>query len=121
SWGRVYMSLEHHWNIRYGAGGDRQAFPGRAFVDYFARRAKEGGDFDWHVAFHPSPENLFEPRFWKDKTATNSFDTPRITFKNLQVLPAYLRQAALLFDGQPRRIILSEQGFHTPKGTNGEL
>jgi hypothetical protein len=122
SWGRVYMSLEHHWNIRYGAGDERQAFPGRAFVDYFARRAREGGDFGWHVAFHPYPENLFEPRFWKDKTATTQvLTTPRITFKNLQVLPAYLRQPALLFDGHPRRIILSEQGFHTPKGTNGEI
>ena len=121
SWGRVYMSLEHHWNIRYAAGNELQAFPGRAFLDYFARRARAGGDFDWHVAFHPYPENLFEPRFWRDKTATNSFDTPRITFKNLQVLPSYLRQPSMLFNGEPRRIILSEQGFHTPNGTNGEL
>ncbi|MEY2408454.1 MAG: hypothetical protein QOF48_1124 [Verrucomicrobiota bacterium] len=121
SWARVYISLEHHWNIRYAAGNERQAFAGRAFVDYFARRAREGGDFDWHIAFHPYPENLFEPRFWRDKTATNSFETPRITFKNLQVLPEYLRQASLLFEGEPRRIILSEQGFHTPKGTNGEI
>ena len=121
SWGRVYMSLEHHWNIRYAAGNELQAFPGRAFLDYFARRARADGDFDWHVAFHPYPENLFEPRFWRDKTATNSFDTPRITFKNLQVLPSYLRQPSMLFNGEPRRIILSEQGFHTPNGTNGEL
>ncbi|HTD65599.1 MAG TPA: DUF5722 domain-containing protein, partial [Candidatus Limnocylindria bacterium] len=67
SWARIYLSLEHHWNIRYSAGDEHQSFPGRAFVDYFAARAKKGGDFDWHVAFHPYPENLFEPRFWKDK------------------------------------------------------
>ena len=30
------------------------------------------------------------------------------------------RRPELLYHGQPRRIILSEQGFHTPKGTNGE-
>lgn len=121
SWARVYLSLEHHWNIRYAAGDDHQSFPGRAFVDYFARRAKEGGDFDWHMAFHPYPENLFEPRFWKDKTATtNVLTTPRITFKNLELLPAYLQRTEMLYRGQPRRIILSEQGFHTPKGTNGE-
>ena len=122
SWARVYLSLEHHWNIRYAAGDDQQAFPGRAFLDYFARRAREGGDFDWNIAFHPYPENLFEPRFWNDKTATtNVLTTPRITFKNIELLPAYLRRPELLFHGQPRRIILSEQGFHTPAGTNGEI
>jgi len=120
NWARVYLSLEHHWNIRYAAGDDHQSFAGRAFVDYFAKRAREGGDFDWHIAFHTYPENLFEPRFWNDKTATtNVLTTPRITFKNIELLPAYLRRAELLYNGEPRRIILSEQGFHTPKGTNG--
>jgi hypothetical protein len=119
---RVYVSLEHHWNIRYPAGEEKQSFAGRPFIDYFARRAKEMGDFDWHVAFHPYPENLFEPRFWKDKSATtNVLTTPRITFKNIELLPEYLQRPELLYNGQPRRIILSEQGFHTPKGTNGEL
>lgn len=119
---RVYLSLEHHWNIRYAAGDEQQAFPARPFLDYFARRAREGGDFDWQVAFHPYPENLFEPRFWNDTSATtNVLTTPRITFKNLELLPAYLRRPELLFRGQPRRIILSEQGFHTPPGSDGEL
>ena len=122
SWARVYVSLEHHWNIRYSAGDEQQSFPGRAFLDYFAKRARDGGDFDWHVAFHPYPENPFEPRFWNDKTATtNVFTTPSITFKNIELLPVYLRRTEMLFHGQPRRIILSEQGFHTPKGTDGEI
>ncbi|MSU58189.1 MAG: hypothetical protein EXS35_08415 [Pedosphaera sp.] len=122
SWARVYLSLEHHWNIRYAAGDEKQSFPARAFVDYFARQARAGGDFDWQLAFHPYPEDLFEPRFWNDKTATtNILTTPRITFKNIELLPAYLCRRELLFHGQPRRIILSEQGFHTPKGADGEL
>ena len=121
SWARVYISLEHHWNIHYAAGDDHQTFPGRAFLDYFARQARAGGDFDWNIAFHPYPENLFEPRFWNDKTATtNVLTTPRITFKNLELLPAYLRRPELLYAGQPRHIILSEQGFHTPAGPAGE-
>lgn len=121
SWARIYLSLEHHWNIRYDAKSQHTSFPGREFVDYFARRAKEGGDFDWHIAFHPYPENLFEPRFWNDQTATtNVLTTPRLTFKNIELLPEYLRRPELLFHGQPRRIILSEQGLHTPKGPNGE-
>jgi len=121
AWARVYISLEHHWNIRYAAGDDQQAFPGRAFLDYFASRARAGGDVDWHIAFHPYPENLFEPRFWHDQSATtNVLTSPRITFKNLELLPAYLCRPELLFHGEPRRIILSEQGFHTPAGLTGE-
>jgi hypothetical protein len=119
---RIYMSLEHHWNIRFDKKTERTSFPARPFVDYFAKRAKQGGDFDWHIAFHPYPENLFEPRFWNDKTATtNVLTTPRITFKNIELLPEYLKRPELLYNGKPRRIILSEQGFHTPKGTNGEV
>ncbi len=118
---RVYVSLEHHWNIRYPGGDDHQAFPGREFLDYFAARARAGGDFAWHLAFHPYPENLFEPRTWKDISATtNVLTTPRITFKNLELLPEYLRRSELLFQGRPRRILLSEQGFHTPDGADGE-
>jgi len=121
SWARIYISLDHHWNIRYPAGSETQSFPGRPFVDYFARRAREEGDFDWNIAFHPYPENLFEPRFWNDESATtNVLTTARITFKNIELLPDYLRRPELLFQGQPRRIILSEQGFHTPDGADGE-
>lgn len=122
SWARIYLSLEHHWNIRYAAGDSRQAFAGREFLDYFARCVRESdeGDFDWHVAYHPYPENLFEPRFWNDKTALGNADTPRITFKNLEVLTTYLRRPELLYLGKPRRVILSEQGFHTPDGPQGE-
>ncbi len=120
TWARVYISLEHHWNIRFPSGNASQAFAGKPFLDYFAQQARAGGDFDWHVAFHPYPENLFEPRFWNDKTALLKADTPRITFKNLEVLPAYLQRAELRYAGRPRRIILSEQGFHTPDGDDGE-
>jgi len=121
-WARVYISLDHHWGIRYPAADDQQAFPGKDFIDYLARNAKTDGpaNFDWHVAYHPYPENLFEPRFWNDKTALPEPTTPRITFKNLEVLTEYLRRPELLHNGQPRRVILSEQGFHTPDDPDGE-
>jgi hypothetical protein len=120
SWARVYISLEHHWNIHYPALSELESFAARPFLEYFAHRAKEGGDFDWCLAFHPYPENLFEPRFWNDKTATNGPNTPRITFKNLSMLTQFMNQRNLRYYGKPRSIILSEQGFHTPSGTNGQ-
>jgi hypothetical protein len=118
---RLYLSLEHHWNVRYAGGDAEQAFAGRRFLDYFNRRAKEQGDFDWHLAFHPYPENLFEPRTWSDKSATTNENTPRITFKNLEMLTRYMNRPQMLYRGEARRIILSEQGFHTPDKREGEL
>ena len=121
---RVFISLEHHWNIRYPGGDEKQAFAGRPFVEYFAKKARDpeqGGDFDWHIAFHPYPENLFECRTWNDKSATDSPETPRITFKNIEQLTEFVRRPEHLYKGQPRRIILSEQGFHSPDTAEGQL
>jgi len=122
SWPRVYISLDHHWGIRYPGGDEEQTFAGRAFVDYFAKLAREteGGDFDWHVAYHPYPENLFDPRFWNDESALPAPDTPRITFKNIEVLTNYLKREELLYEAAPRRVILSEQGFHSTPDAAGE-
>lgn len=37
------------------------------------------------------------------------------------MLDAYFQRPELLYRGQPRRIILSEQGFHSPDKPDGEL
>ena len=137
---RVFISLEHHWNIRFAGGDKTQAFPGHPFVDYLNRLGKDGGDFDWNIAFHPYPEDLFNCKTWLDKTATYSDSTPRITFKNIEMLPRYLRREEMLFrenveasparspkflgvektKGTPRHVILSEQGFHSNPTAEGE-
>jgi hypothetical protein len=93
---------------------------GKYFLETLNAIAKAEGDFDWHVAFHPYPENLFNPRTWEDATATASFDSKKITFKNIEMLPAFLRQPRFLHNGKARRVILSEQGFHSAAGKNGE-
>ncbi|MCR9244402.1 MAG: DUF5722 domain-containing protein [bacterium] len=116
---RVYVSLEHHWQARFAAGSVEQSCSGRALLDRFAELAQQRGDFAWHVAYHPYPERLFDCRFWEDESATPVFDSPRITFKNLGVLTRYLAREELLFHGRPRRVILSEQGFHCRKDARG--
>lgn len=117
---RVFVSLEHHWTMRYAAGDDQQAFAGRDFLLHFAETVRAGGDIDWHVAFHPYPEDLFRCRFWEDRTAPDRDDAPRVTFRNLPVLARFLAQEPMLHDGTPRRVILSEQGFHRTDGAEGE-
>lgn len=115
----VFVSMDHHWTAAMDPD-PRKFIPGRRLLDDFQSQAQAGGDFPWGVAFHPYPEDLFKPSAWNDRTATLEFGTPRITFKNLEVLVAYLAQAELLHEGRRRPIILSEQGFHGPEGKAGE-
>ncbi len=110
---RTYLSSDHHWSSSMHNVSPQEATPGRDFLDTFARLVRERGDFDWNVAWHPYPEDLGNPRAWADKTVTHDDNTNKVTFKNLEVLPSHLTKAELLFNGKPRRIILSEQGFHT--------
>lgn len=109
--GRIYTSLTHFWTT--AAHDDpKLACAPRDLLDEINRLTKERGDFPWHVAYHPYPEDLFDPRFWEDELAVESPDSPKVTFKNLHVLTDHLAQPHLRFDGEPRRVILSEQGFH---------
>jgi hypothetical protein len=117
---RVFLSLDHFWTMRYPAGDATQTCAPKEFLERFQQTVAAHGDFDWAIAYHPYPENLFDPRFWRDKTATLADNTPRITFKNLEMLPKFLNRPEMLYAGRPRHVILSEQGFHTPKGADGE-
>ena len=116
---QLYVSLDHHWSAQMG-NNPQLSMSGKYFLETLNAIAKAEGDFDWHVAFHPYPENLFNPRTWEDASATASFDSKKITFKNIEMLPAFLRQPRFLHNGKARRVILSEQGFHSTDGKNGE-
>lgn len=117
--GRAFVSLDHFWG-RAMNGDARGCLAGKELLTLFRDRARGAGDFPWQVAYHPYPEDLFNPKFWEDRSPTVSFDTPRITFKNLDVLTKFLAQPDWRFQGEPRRAILSEQGFHSPPGEAGE-
>ena len=116
---RVFVSMDHHWAIAPGPDAT-SSLPGRAFLEAFQALAKAEGDFAWGVAFHPYPADLFNPRSWLDREVDLTLETKRITFKNVEVLPAYLAQSSFLYDGRPRPILLSEQGFHGPPGRESE-
>jgi hypothetical protein len=116
---RIYLSLDHHWTAR-ATDNPRRSMAGREFLERLNARARAEGNFPWHVAFHAYPEQLINPRTWADHEARADFATPKITFKNIEVLPAFLRQERFLYQGRPRRVILSEQGFHALPGREGE-
>lgn len=114
---RTYISLDHFWDENIPADSTWK-YDNKKIINLLNEGIKSQGDIPWHIAFHPYPQNLFEPRFWNDDKATDDFNTDVITFKNLQVLSEYMNQEELLYEDNPRRIILSEQGFHS--GDNSE-
>ncbi|WP_051946315.1 DUF5722 domain-containing protein [Verrucomicrobium sp. BvORR106] len=117
---RCYLSFDHHWNISVPGISPTEAYKTKEFLDNFARTAREHGDFEWHVAHHPYPDDLGNPRTWEDKNAWPTEDSPHITFKNLEVATRHMTRPDLLWQGKPRRIILSEQGLHCPDTPDGE-
>lgn len=114
---RLYISFDHHWGSGMHGMSAEEAASGRDYLDAFA---KLNGDLDWHVAWHPYPEDLRNPRAWADATAVSDNSSHKVTFKNLEVLCRHLRKPELLFEGESRRVILSEQGFHMPPDADGE-
>ncbi|MDQ8207904.1 DUF5722 domain-containing protein [Coraliomargarita sp. SDUM461003] len=108
----VFISLTHHWN--YSPADKFKAYPPRALLDRLADYSTVSGDYQWAIAYHPYPQSLLKPRTWEDTKATNHFDSPMITPKNIEVLDAYLSQDRFLYKKNKRTIVLSEQGYHTP-------
>jgi hypothetical protein len=109
---QVFISLTHHWNVADDSRG--RTYAPRRMLDWLAQATLAEGEFPWGVAYHPYPENLFNPRTWDDPSATDDEDTRLITMKNLQVLKRYLQQPRLLnINGMQRNVLLSEQGYHT--------
>ncbi len=110
---RIYISLDHFWNSAMDATQPNRYYNVRDMLICLNDIAREEGQIPWHIAYHPYPEDLNFPDFWNDKTATPDDDAPIITFKNLEVLARFTYREEFLYNGERRRIILSEQGFNS--------
>ena len=111
----VFGSFTHSWasavEPRFYAAKEML----KTLVDYSLAE----GDFQWGVAYHPYPENLFEPKTWNDPNATFSMNSPLITFKNLEVLDTWIKKPENKHRGTVKRTVwLSENG--TNSKTYGE-
>ncbi len=114
---RAFVSLDHHW----ASAGKKEWHSSRRLLESLVRYGEVEGDFPWALAYHPYPQNLFEPRTWRDDQATDSFDTVKITPRNLEVLDAWMKQDRLLYRGKVRPVHLSENGFNSRDYSPGEL
>jgi hypothetical protein len=104
---KVFISLTHHWSE---TADPATCFPSRDLLGRLLAFGRAEGDFDWGLAHHPYPSSLLEPRTWLDRDAEFRLDTPKITFRNLEVLDAWVRRPEVLFEGRLRSVHLSEQG-----------
>jgi hypothetical protein len=118
---QVFLSLDHCWGEAFDHKRPGGSYRGRDIVDLVNRYGKELGDFGWGIAYHPYPEDLRYPDFYNDRIPEFYFDTKLITFKNMEVLHAYLGQPEFLYRGERRPIVLSEQGFNSRETAFSEM
>ena len=107
---RAFISLTHYWADR---GNDPRWYGSKRLLELLVQFTRSEGDFPWALAYHPYPQDLFNPRTWEDRKATFSFDSHQITPKNLEVLDAYMKLPALRYQGNIRPVHLSENGFNS--------
>ena len=127
----VYICLEHYW----GTADNLNDYGGKHFVDLFSQYAKQQGDIDWGLAYHPYSFPASDPDILNDSMpsvdhlgnatfgveVTDSLDTPVITMKNLYLLTQYFHTSGLLNEnGEVRSIILSEQGYTSYSNITGK-
>lgn len=106
----VFVTLTHYWAWT----SHPKFYPSKELMDYLVSYTKKEGDFQWAMAHHPYPESLFEPKTWLDGKVTFDYNSPLITFKNLEVLNAWIKQPELLYQGKTKRTLwLSENGTNS--------
>ncbi len=104
---RTLISLTHDWDW----APVKRFYRPKQLVEILLNYSQLEGDFDWGIGYHPFPQSLFEPRTWLDERADFSFTTQMITFKNVEVIDAWVSQPHTFFRGKDIRLLyLSEQG-----------
>ncbi len=112
--GRVFLSLSNQWDT---ASDDPAAyhFGSKDLLDEITLRCS---DLPFGVSLNPYPSDLALTAYWQDEKATDDWETPYLTMKNISVLTAYLNKAPFLYQGQCRPIVLGEFGLSGQPGTS---
>jgi len=115
---KVFISLTHYWNWT----SNPKFYLSKELLEQLLQFSKAEGDFEWAIAHHPYPESLREPKTWLDNKVSFDFDTQLITFKNTEVLDAWVKQPEVLYKGKTKRIVyLSENGTNSPTYSQQDL
>ncbi len=105
--GKVFASITHHWSLQVDYAPNK-------LLGFLVDLSKKQGDYEWGLAYHPYPENLFDFEIWKDTQINFNLNTsPLITPKNIELIDTWIRQKSSLYKGlKVRSLIFSEEGVH---------
>ena len=112
----VLISLTHSWAKAEGQ------YASKSLLEDLCKYSEAEGDFRWGVAYHCYPQSLSAPEFWKnDNSATYSMQSPFCTFKNLEVVSAWMTDKSHYYSGSKRILFLSENGTNSPSYSEEDL
>lgn len=104
---RVYISLDHNWNLSFDLEGSYNA---GSFLKAVAKKFSETGDIHFDLALHPYPSPEQDPRFWiRSRLVSDAADTQQYTMYNMDVMASYLKNTY----GKNVHIILPETGINS--------
>ena len=114
---RLYLSFSNRWNL---PDGETEEYLFGA-CDLLTALASSCADISFGVAVNPYPSSLSLGDYWHDEKATDELTTEYLTMKNLSVLTDYLTTEALLYEGQPRSVVVAEFGVSGKLGEESEM
>lgn len=112
------ISLTHFW---HKPNPERYCYAPDQLLKILINYCRAEGDFQWGIGYHPYPQNLANPRVWRETQARRSPDTEFITFNNLEVLDAWIKQPETFYNGRKRTLLLSEQNPNSPDYSDRSL
>jgi len=115
----VLGSYTHSWT----QNSDGAGYNSKNMLETTRTYSELEGDFWWGVAYHPYPQDLTQPCFWKNDTqSTYYMSSPYCTFKNLEVINAWILTPENLYHGDTKRILfLSENGTNSRDYSDTQL
>ena len=112
------ISLTHFW---HKPNPERYCYAPDQLLKILINYCRAEGDFRWGIGYHPYPQNLANPRVWRETQARRSPDTEFVTFNNLEVLDAWIKQPETFYNGRKRTLLLSEQNPNSPDYSDRSL
>lgn len=114
----VFITLTHYWAWT----SNPKFYPSKDLLEILIEYSQKEGDFEWAVAHHPYPQSLREPKTWLDGQVDFTFNSPLITFANLEVINAWIKRPEVLYQGKTKRTLwLSENGTNSPTYSEQDL
>ncbi len=114
----VFVSLTHYWAWT----SHPKFYPAKDLMEILIQYTQREGDFEWAMAHHPYPQSLHEPKTWLDGQVDFTFESPLITFANLEVIDAWIKLPEVLYKGKTKRTLwLSENGTNSPTYSDQDL